>query len=321
MSVHWRDCSRSVLGCQGRSVVLGGNIVVASLLRWRVRRVMAGDMPVSAEGKTTVWALIGLGGTGALYVFPHPYADIVGWSLVAIFALGLPLVVAHHFKIKINRGNVIVGVAVTTMLLVASFSAWYFWPTGIFNSNDNSSHANVEVRDVNYPDGTIVAGLRWDHRLTDIRLHINNSSDHDYGNIDFLVQTDLVIAVIAQEPNISKCYFSAPRRLMPNMLYGKDQTAKDITIPLEPPTTIQAVSSIYRGQCDRLPPRTELEVVLGVSPFKFGVSNSLGNSRASPAWIEVDLNYETNGLSQKESFKKCFVTNCPGLDGHNIRFP
>jgi hypothetical protein len=290
MSVHWRDCSRSVLGCQGRSVVLGGNIVVASLLRWRVRRVMAGDMSLSAEGKiATVLALLGLGETGALYVFPHPDADIVGWSLVAIFALGLPLVVAHHFKIKINRGNVIVGVAVTTMLLIASFSAWYFWPTVLFNSNDNSSHANVEVRDVNYPDGTIVAGLRWDHRLTDIRLHINNSSDHDYGNIDFLVQTDLVIAVIAQEPNISKCYFSAPRRL--------------------------------RGQCDRLPPRTELEVVLGVSPFKFGVSNSLGNSRASPAWIEVDLNYETNGLSQKESFKKCFVTNCPGLDGHNIRFP
>jgi hypothetical protein len=94
-----------------------------------------------------------------------------------------------------------------------------------------------------------VADLPWNHRLTDIQLHIHNSSDHDYSNIDFLVQTDLVIAVIAQEPNISKCYFSAPppAGLMPKMIYGKDQTGKEFAIPLEPPTNIQAISSIYRG--------------------------------------------------------------------------
>ena len=88
---------------------------------------MAGDMSLSDEGKiATVLALLGLGGAGALFVFPHPYADIVGWLLIATAVIGLIFVAAYHFKIKINLVTVVLAASVTIMLLVASFSAWRF---------------------------------------------------------------------------------------------------------------------------------------------------------------------------------------------------
>jgi hypothetical protein len=63
-------------------------------------------MSLSAEGKIgIVLALLALGVNGALYVFSHPYADIVSWSVIAILALGFVLVAAQHFKIKIDRGT------------------------------------------------------------------------------------------------------------------------------------------------------------------------------------------------------------------------
>ena len=47
---------------------------------------------ISTEGKLGILlSLIGIGGAGALFVFPHPYADYVGWSLIAMAVVGLVL--------------------------------------------------------------------------------------------------------------------------------------------------------------------------------------------------------------------------------------
>jgi hypothetical protein len=46
-------------------------------------------MQISDEGKIGIaLALIGIGGGGALFVLPHPYADYVGWSLIGISVVG-----------------------------------------------------------------------------------------------------------------------------------------------------------------------------------------------------------------------------------------
>ena len=60
-------------------------------------------MQVSDEGKIGIaLALLGLGGGGALFVLPHPYADYVGWTLIGISILGLILLGLHHFKASIG---------------------------------------------------------------------------------------------------------------------------------------------------------------------------------------------------------------------------
>lgn len=56
-------------------------------------------MQISDEGKIGIaLALLGLGGGGALFVLPHPYADYVGWTLIVISVLGLLLLWLHHSK-------------------------------------------------------------------------------------------------------------------------------------------------------------------------------------------------------------------------------
>lgn len=58
-------------------------------------RLMA--IQISAEGKLgLLLALVGIGGGGALFVFPHPYADYVGWSLIGISIVGLVLLGVYH---------------------------------------------------------------------------------------------------------------------------------------------------------------------------------------------------------------------------------
>jgi hypothetical protein len=46
-------------------------------------------MQISDEGRIGIaLALLGIGGGGALYVLPHPYADYVGWTLIGISVVG-----------------------------------------------------------------------------------------------------------------------------------------------------------------------------------------------------------------------------------------
>jgi hypothetical protein len=82
-------------------------------------------MGLSNDGKIgTALALVGLGGGGALYVLPHPYADFIGWSLIAISVLGLLLLGLYHF-----RGGV---VGPSNLILVGLVGAMLFLTVAIF---------------------------------------------------------------------------------------------------------------------------------------------------------------------------------------------
>ena len=80
---------------------------------------------ISTEGKLGILlSLIGIGGAGALFVFPHPYADYVGWSLIAMAVVGLVLMAIYHFA-RTSRAMVIaVAIAVTAAMLWLDY--WYY---------------------------------------------------------------------------------------------------------------------------------------------------------------------------------------------------
>jgi hypothetical protein len=60
-------------------------------------------MHISDEGKIGVaLALIGLGGAGALFVLPHPYADYVGWFLIGVTVSGFFWLGLLHLKPRIG---------------------------------------------------------------------------------------------------------------------------------------------------------------------------------------------------------------------------
>ena len=59
-----------------------------------------------------------------MYVLPHPYADFIGWSLIAISVLGLLLLGLYHF-----RGGV---VGPSNLILVGLVGAMLFLTVAIF---------------------------------------------------------------------------------------------------------------------------------------------------------------------------------------------
>jgi hypothetical protein len=84
---------------------------------------------ISTEGMIGfVLALIGLGGAGALFEFPHPYADVVGWLLIGIAVIGLIILAIYHARsrgwLKL-RAQSIFGLSLIAAAL--SVGLWYAW--------------------------------------------------------------------------------------------------------------------------------------------------------------------------------------------------
>src|SRR5581483_4067289 len=53
--------------------------------------------PISPEGKIGILlALLAIGGAGALQVFPHPYNDYVGWTLIWVAIVGAVALGVYH---------------------------------------------------------------------------------------------------------------------------------------------------------------------------------------------------------------------------------
>ena len=168
-----------------------------------------------------------------------------------------------------------------------------------------------EARDSDYPEGTVVAGMPWSPNLTDVRVYIGNQTGDDYDNIDFTLQTNLVIEEIGVESSFPKCEFEAVSSLKLKEIKGHDSAGNRITMPIERIPSIQNISPIYRVRCDKLPSKEELEIVLGVTNFKWGQPNPVGPPRVKPDWIVINLQYQGRGrLRGPKPYQQCFIDSC-----------
>lgn len=99
--------------------------------------------PISAEGTIGIaLALVGIGGAGALFVLPHPYADYVGWTLIGIAVAGLIMLGIVHLVSRVpplaatwrldgtiqgGRARAFSGIALLGVLVGAFYIALH-WP-------------------------------------------------------------------------------------------------------------------------------------------------------------------------------------------------
>jgi hypothetical protein len=86
-------------------------------------------MHLSSEGKISIFlALIGLAGAGAIMIAPR-HTEI-GWSLIAIAAVGCVYLAFNHFSglgyRDLVRAKWIIGLP---SVCFVGFAAWYFWST------------------------------------------------------------------------------------------------------------------------------------------------------------------------------------------------
>ncbi len=161
----------------------------------------------------------------------------------------------------------------------------------------------------NYPPETEISGIKWKDNLTDMRIYVRNPTKYDYTDLNFLVQTDLVIAGIGMLDNkFGKCAFSSHSDVKPEYLTGIDEHGKRITIPFVPHPEVQDIASIYRIRCDKLIAKDEFEFVLGLVSFQWGRSNPIG-PRTKPAWLIARAEYTGIGRPRTEPYETCFLIN------------
>lgn len=96
---------------------------------------------ITPEGKIGIaLALFGIGGAGALFVLPHPYADIVGWSLIAVAVIGLTALGFNHLTGRSGTRWIkpAIGIAILCVIFGGGFIASH-WPTGFLQPASRSS--------------------------------------------------------------------------------------------------------------------------------------------------------------------------------------
>lgn len=111
-----------------------------------------------------------------------------------------------------------------------------------------------------YPPGTVLAGIHWNNRFTELRVFFYNNSSDDYHDLDFKIIPDEPIAAIAQVTNLPDVSFSGPEvSIRQELIVGA--TGQRIANPL----VLVATNGGYRIRCKTLPRASHLEILLGTA--------------------------------------------------------
>jgi len=165
--------------------------------------------------------------------------------------------------------------------------------------------------DGNYAKDTMIAGIKWDSKYSDLRVTLQNSQNDPYANIDVTIRTDLSIAKAGSMNSLSQCQFNLD---MPGIglsgatlsIIDKQGRAVDST-PLFTPESEHVTATQYKIFCDKILPGEHLEFVIAVSP---GL-NLVG--RKKPSWASVEVNYDAYGRTHNKTMQYCFEPACSSL--------
>jgi hypothetical protein len=179
------------------------------------------------------------------------------WVGVALIYLSfLVLLIDVWFEPELTRRWKI-GVTVGIIVLSAGFSwKFVFVPAPL--------QMQAIITDGEYAPGTNLHGIIWKKGFTELRLFIWNSSDHDYDNLNLLIQPTEPIAAIAQGTNVSGITLSDNKRLMVSPVDVNHATGQQTAIPV----VILATDAGYRMSCPRLSRETSIEIVMALAEMK-----------------------------------------------------
>jgi len=122
-------------------------------------------------------------------------------------------------------------------------------------------YASSKIGD--YPDGTLIDGITWQRGMSELRIHIENDSDYDYGNLDVSFYPNELVRSIAQVRGPTVHFLSIdPTIRMEMMDVREDGTKHDSQAPV-------CYTKRFRIVCDSKFPRhsrIEILVATGHSP-------------------------------------------------------
>jgi hypothetical protein len=189
-----------------------------------------------------------------------------------------------------------------------------------------------------YPAGTVIAGIAWDSRLTDMRVVVTDPTDDDYDNLDVEVQPDTWTYKAALLTNDSGCQLSKmpDTKAISVVLSSKGGTNKvtsvytggtfegqdavgDIFLPL-------VSESGYRLRCGKLPAHFSVRVVFALAVPHPGAAKTF-QTLTTPPKVDKPGEYLVTEVSEfKEHLDSIFqalgprpIPSVVQLKGHYVR--
>jgi len=231
---------------------------------------------------TGIIALL-LGGIGLIMTYFELSVALVYFGLLL---LGIDI----YFEPTLKRHKLIhsigLGIVGPAILLFTSFI--------VFVPGHLDIHIMSDV--YNYPDGTIINGIKWTNSYAEVRINLSNPTDRDYKDLDLIIDNSLKILEIGQITNIPEVRFE---RITPFHIFGpvfgisKGSNGNETTNPL----TFIHITSKYRIWCSVLPRYSNIELVLAVG------DENQPHVRQVPNWIKINGIYHDFGRDRNVMYQ------------------
>jgi hypothetical protein len=163
------------------------------------------------------------------------------------------------------------------MIGAASFAAYWFVISELITAehpakaDERSESQKQSAKPLNiiatassagYPIGTVVSGITWSNRFTELRISFANPNSSDAQDLDIGVLPDQPIAAIAQVTNLQDVSF-IPAEAEPvfQMEQIKQGTGERIKVPLK----LVLTTGGYRVRCKTLPRNYNLDILIAIA--------------------------------------------------------
>jgi hypothetical protein len=136
------------------------------------------------------------------------------------------------------------------------------------------------------------------YRYAGFRSFLVNDSSAQYTDLDFLIKTDVMIAVIGFATNFSKC---SAEQMLPGIYIG-GITAMDSKGNATP--TIPAGATIFHVYCDKLLPKTQIEMIVAT------VQDLSARGFAEVAAVKMSGSFNAFFRPHAIDHSECLVVGC-----------
>lgn len=118
------------------------------------------------------------------------------------------------------------------------------------------------VTNAEYPEGTVLAGINWNPKFTELNIDLHNTTKYVYEDLNILIKPNYPVAAIAQASTWSGVSFED--RLGASMHLIEIQGARRTAHPL----VLVATNAGYIVRCEKLPGTATLKIVMAIVEIK-----------------------------------------------------
>jgi hypothetical protein len=118
----------------------------------------------------------------------------------------------------------------------------------------------ITASNAEYPVGTVLGGISWSNRFTELRVNFGNAALTEYHDLDFTIVPDEPVAAIGQITNVPDVSFSAAVDQSFRQEFIEGATGRRIANPL----VLIASGGGYRVRCKALPSNARLEILMAI---------------------------------------------------------